>query len=107
MNDKEKIALNEFAEKFFGIKPKQYQRDMIKLITDGKTKRLKFIPMRPTTSYKYTNLIDRLIEENKDVCNESFLNAITKGQSFIKFNPNHRPMMVVIDDIEAPHRNSL
>lgn len=86
-------------------KPQPYQKDIIKLITNGKIKKLQLIPMRPTSSPKHTDFIKKLIEENKDVCNEAFLNAITSGGSIIEFNPKHRPMMMIIDDPYMPHRS--
>lgn len=120
--NKEKIALHEFAKKFFGIKMQPYQKQIIELIEKGGKKSLRLKPtlvqIRPPSSIK---LLGRLIsgvheinELMKDInmeelisnaSEESFLNAITYGQSIIEFNPNHRPMMMVIDDPIAPHRS--
>lgn len=99
--DKEKIALDEFAKKFFGIKPKPYQRDMIKLITDGKTKRLKIVPMRPTASLKRKHLIDFMIDEEiqKQVKEHS------ADMSCMQARVYYPKDFIIIDDPMAPYRS--
>lgn len=94
----EKIALHEFAKKFFGIKLQPYQRDMIKLITDGKTKRLKIIPYRPKASPKLRTSFDSL-----DKILEQGIGGDQFGTIYARL-PKVRPTMMIIDDIEAPFR---
>jgi hypothetical protein len=118
----EKIALHEFAEKFFGIKMQPYQKQIIELIEKGGKRSLRLKPtlvqIRPPSSIKlqqrllsgqhmiYELMKDINVEELISNASEgSFLNAITYGQSIIEFNPKHRPMMIVIDDPIAPYRH--
>lgn len=98
--DNEKIALDQFAEKFFGIKPKPYQRDMIKLIESGKTKRLKLVPPRPTASLKRKHLIEFIADETIQAEIKKFASDMVMMSTQVAFRPN----LIIIDDIEAPFR---
>ena len=100
--NKEKIILAEFAKKFLGAKPKPYQRDMIKLITDGKTKRLKIVPMRPTASLKRKHLIDIIMSEEiqKQVKEHSADMSCMQTRVYPKG-------FIIIDDPLAPYRSEM
>lgn len=97
----EKIALHEFAKKFFGIKMQPYQRDIIKLIESGKTKRLKLVPMRPTASLKHKHLIDFIMDE----AIQDQVKAHSADMSFMRTRV-HPKGFIIIDDMEAPHRHA-
>lgn len=95
----EKIALNEFDKKFFGMKPKPYQRDIIKLITDGKTKRLKIMPYRPKASPRLRtgfDSLDKILEQGIGIDDLGTIYGIL---------PKVRPTMIIIDDPLSPYRS--
>lgn len=96
--DNEKIALHEFAKKFFGIKPQPYQRDMIKLIESGKTKRLKLVPMRPTASLKHKHLIDFIMDDEIQKQVKAYPADISFMQTRIR-----NPDFMIIDDPISPY----
>lgn len=89
----EKISLDQFAKKFFGIKPQPYQRDMIKLIESGKTKRLKLVPLRPTSSLKHRDFFAELIEEHT----KAYAEACSTGVGVISISC--KPDFVILDDV--------
>lgn len=97
----EKIALHEFAKKFFSINPQPYQRDIIKLIESGKTKRLKLVPMRPTASLKHKHLMDIIMDEEI----QKQVKAHSSDMSCMQSRVHHKGF-IIIDDMEAPHRHA-
>lgn len=79
---------------------KPYQRNIIKLITDGKTKRLKIVPYRTIPSLKHKHLIDFIMDETIQAQVKTHSADISMMQVKV-----YRPNLIIIDDIEAPHRN--
>lgn len=99
----EKIALHEFAKKFFGIKPQPYQRDIIKLIESGKTKRLKLVPMRPTASLKHKHLIEFIMDDEI----QKQVKAHAADMSCMEARVYYPKDFIIIDDPMAPYRIGL
>lgn len=97
----EKIALDEFAKKFFGLKPQPYQRDIIKLIESGKTKHLKLVPMRPTASLKHKHLIEFIMDE----AIQNQVKAHSADMSCMQARVYYPKDFMIIDDPLAPHRS--
>lgn len=93
--------MEPIAKKFFGIKPKPYQRDIIKLIESGKTKRLKLVPLRPTVSLKHKHLMDFIMDEEIQKQVKAHSADMSLMQTRIGI-----PDFIIIDDMEAPYRHA-
>lgn|SRR3990172_1834379 len=106
--NKEKIALDEFAKKFFGIKMQPYQKKIIELIEKGDKRSLRLNPtlvkIRPISS---TKLHRRLLTSILEI-DEIMKDGITRDEfgTITAILPKHRPMMI-IDDPIAPHRSEI
>lgn len=84
---KDTPSLLEFSQKFLGLKPQPYQKQLIELIQKGKKP---MIRLRPPASYKLALHKKHLLDEIMDADL-----TVTKRLT----------TMIIIDDPIAPHRS--